>query len=86
VFTDTDNWRLSGDLWMSPENGSMLRGEQLNDVGDFCLGTGSFAGCGQLSQVPLPATSVLFMSGLLGLLTQLGAKRRNLLYSIWKNL
>jgi hypothetical protein len=86
VFTDADNWRLSGDLWMSPENGSMLRGKKLNDVGDFCLGTGSFAGCGQLSQVPLPATSVLFMSGLLGLLTQLGAKRRNILYSIRKNL
>ncbi len=83
-YTDADNWRLRGDLWMSPENGSMLRGQILNDVGDFCLGTGSFAGCGQLSQVPLPVASVLFMSGLLGLWTQLGAKRRN--HSIRKNL
>ena len=86
IYSDADNWRLSGDLWMSPENGSMLRGEILNDVGDFCLGTGGFAGCGQLSQVPLPAASFLFMSGLLGLLTQLGAKSRNLFYSIRKNL
>ena len=86
IYSDADNWRLSGDLWMSPENGSMLRGEILNDVGDFCLGTGGFAGCGQLSQVPLPAASLLFMSGLLGLMTQLGAKSRNLFYSIRKNL
>lgn len=73
-YTDADNWRLSGDLWMSPENGSMLRGEILNDVGDFCLGSGSYAGCGQLTNVPVPAASVLFLSGLLGLLARLGAR------------
>lgn len=66
AFTDADNWRLSGDLLMSPENGSMLQGATLNDVGDFCLGAGSYAGCGQISTVPVPAAGWLFISGLLG--------------------
>jgi hypothetical protein len=84
IYSDADNWRLSGDLWMSPENGSMLRGEILNDVGDFCLGTGSYVGCGKLSNVPVPATSILFMSGLLGLWAQLGGRACNLFESFRK--
>lgn len=65
VFTDADNWRLSGDLLMSPENGGMLRGATLNDVGDFCLGVGSYAGCGKVSEVPLPSAMILFATVLL---------------------
>ncbi len=67
AFTDADNWRLSGDLLMSPENGNMLKGTTLNDVGNFCLGAGSHAGCGHVSAVPLPAAAWFFVSGLLGL-------------------
>lgn len=65
-FTDANNWQLSGDLLMSPENGGMLQGASLNDVGDFCLGVGSHAGCGQVAAVPVPAAIWLFGSGLVG--------------------
>ncbi|MCQ8127239.1 VPLPA-CTERM sorting domain-containing protein [Methylomonas rivi] len=75
AFTDADNWRLSGDLLMSPENGGMLQGASLNDVGDFCLGTGSYAGCGQVSAVPLPAAVWLFGSGLAGFTAVAGRKQ-----------
>ncbi len=64
-FTNAENWQLSGDLLMSPENAGMLQGVQLIDVGNFCLGTGAYAGCGQVSAVPLPAAVWLFGSGLL---------------------
>jgi hypothetical protein len=67
-YLDAENWHLSGDLWMSPENGSMLRGSILNDVGDFCLGSGSYSGCGRITIVPLPSGLLLFTSVLLGLL------------------
>jgi hypothetical protein len=67
AYTDANNWQMSGDLLMSPENGTMLRGAILNDVGDFCLGTGSYSGCGQVSAVPVPAAAWLFGSALLGL-------------------
>jgi len=77
AFTDVDNWRLSGDLLMSPENGSMLKGATLNDVGDFCLGTGSYAGCGQVSAVPLPTAGWLFGSGLLGFAGIASRKRQH---------
>lgn len=73
-FSDANNWRLSGDLLMSPENGGMLQAASLNDVGDFCLGTGSYAGCGQVSNVPLPAAIWLFGSGLVGLAGMAGGK------------
>lgn len=73
-FTDADNWQLQGDLLMSPENGGMLRGASLNDVGDFCLGVGSYAGCGQVSAVPVPAAIWLFASGLLSLIGITGKK------------
>ena len=76
VFSDADNWQLSGDLLMSPENGGMLRGAILNDVGNFCLGVGSFAGCGQVASVPLPSGIWLFASGLFALL---GSLSRNTL-------
>ena len=65
VFNDADNWQFSGDLLMSPENGGMLRGASLNDVGDFCLGMGSYSGCGQVSEVPLPTSGWLYLSTLL---------------------
>jgi hypothetical protein len=74
-FTDADNWQLRGDLLMSPENGGMLRGATLNDVGDFCLGVGSHAGCGQVSAVPVPAAIWLFGSGLAGLIGVTGRKQ-----------
>lgn len=67
AFTDNENWRLSGDLLMSPENGSMLKGPVLTDVGDFCLGVGSYAGCGQVSTVPIPGAIWLFLTGITGL-------------------
>ncbi|MDP3334950.1 MAG: VPLPA-CTERM sorting domain-containing protein [Methylococcaceae bacterium] len=66
AFTDANNWRLSGDLLMSPENGGMLQGASLNNVGGFCLGAGSYAGCGHVSTVPIPAAAWLFISGLIG--------------------
>lgn len=67
TYTDANNWQMSGDLLMSPENGGMLQGASLNDVGDFCLGIGSFAGCGQVSAVPLPNAIWLFATSLIGL-------------------
>ena len=74
-FTDANNWQLSGDLLMSPENGGMLQGATLNDVGDFCLGVGSHAGCGQVSAVPVPAAIWLFGSGIAGLIGVTGRKQ-----------
>lgn len=68
AFVDANNWQMSGDLWMSPENGGMLKGAILNDVGDFCLGTGSFSGCEPtVTAVPLPTAFWLFGSALFGL-------------------
>lgn len=75
VFTDANNWQLSGDLLMSPENGGMLKGASLNDVGDFCLGVGSYAGCGQIATVPLPGTVWFFAAGLLGIGARLRCKQ-----------
>ncbi|NOT10791.1 MAG: hypothetical protein HOP23_02990 [Methylococcaceae bacterium] len=77
AFTDANNWRFSGDLLMSPENGGMLQGASLNDVGDFCLGTGSYAGCGQVSSVPVPAAIWLFGSGFLGFAGIANRKRQH---------
>lgn len=75
VYSDADNWRLSGDLWMSPENGAMLKGAILNDVGDFCLGTGHYTGCNQLTTVPIPASFWLFASAMISLI---GTVRKHL--------
>ncbi|NJA06351.1 hypothetical protein HC024_11575 [Methylococcaceae bacterium WWC4] len=73
-WIDADNWQFSGELAMSPENAGMLMGSALTDVGDFCLGTGSFAGCGQVSAVPLPGAIWLFGTGL----AVLGGKGRRM--------
>ncbi len=80
VFADADNWRLSGDLLMSPENGAMLRGETLNDVGDFCLGVGAYSGCGQVSEVPLPGALGLFGAGLLAFFGGVCRKARHTIH------
>ena len=64
VYTDADNWQLSGDLLLTPENAGLVQGVRLTDVGDFCLGVGSYAGCGQISAVPLPGAFWLFAAGL----------------------
>jgi len=64
VYTDAQNWQLSGDLLLTPENAGLVQGVRLTDVGDFCLGVGSYAGCGQISSVPLPGAAWLFAGGL----------------------
>jgi hypothetical protein len=58
---DSTNWQLTGDVWMSPENASMLLGSAYTDVGNFSLGVGSYA-----TPVPVPAAAWLFGSGLMG--------------------
>lgn len=78
ISSDANNWQLSGDLLLSPENAGLLHGAALTDVGDFCLGVGSYAGCGQVSAVPIPAAAWLFASafgGLAGL--SIRRQRRN---------
>ena len=64
VVGDANNWKLSGDLLLSPENAGLLQNTLTADAGDFCLGTGSYAGCGRVSTVPVPAAVWLFVSGL----------------------
>ncbi|WP_446809842.1 hypothetical protein ACH50O_21715 [Methylomonas sp. 2BW1-5-20] len=64
IYTNADNWQLSGDLLLTPENAGLVQGVRLTDVGDFCLGVGSYAGCGQISSVPLPGAAWLFVGGL----------------------
>jgi hypothetical protein len=75
VVTDADNWKLSGDLILSPEIADFLHGIRLTDAGDFCLGVGSYAGCGQITTVPIPAAVWLFTSGLVWLGTT-GQRRK----------
>lgn len=75
-FTDANNWKFSGDMLMGPENADFLGGTRLKDVGNFCLGVGSYAGCSSpvpTSTVPVPGAVWFMGSGLLGLL---GATRR----------
>lgn len=67
AMNDVFNWQFSGDLLMSAENGFMLKGAQLNKVGSFCLGVGSYANCNP-APVPLPSTALLFSSTLLSLI------------------
>ncbi|MCQ8127241.1 VPLPA-CTERM sorting domain-containing protein [Methylomonas rivi] len=67
VVGDAENWKLSGDLLLSPENAGLLQNTVQLDVGDFCLGVGAYSGCGQISSVPVPAAAWLFVSGLSGL-------------------
>ncbi len=66
VFADANDWKLSGDLLFSPENAGLLKTTIQADAGDFCLGFGAYAGCGQVSAVPLPTAAWLFISGLFG--------------------
>ncbi len=63
--TDAENWRISGDLLFSPENAGLLHVAENADAGDFCLGFGSYAGCGQVAAVPLPGSVWLFASSLI---------------------
>lgn len=70
VYTDADNWKMSGSLLMAPGYASMLAGPNLIDVGSFDLAIGSYA----VSSVPLPAAAWLFLTGLTGLLA--GGRRK----------
>ncbi len=85
TVTDADNWQLSGSLLMSPENGRMLQGELLKNVGEFCLGAGAFTGCGQVSSVPIPAALWLFSSSLLGYAALTRRKQHPHLLSLGEN-
>lgn len=76
-FTDANNWQLSGDLLMSPENADFLHGARLADMGDFCLGVGNYSGCGRVSAVPVPPTLWLFITGLSSLSLNRLARRRS---------
>jgi hypothetical protein len=67
IFSDANHWKISGDLLISPENAFLIQSAVQVDAGDFCLGFGAYAGCGQVSAVPLPAAAWLFASGLIGL-------------------
>lgn len=73
-FSDANNWKMSGDLLMSPENADFMHGARLADMGDFCLGVGSYAGCGVITAVPVPSALWLFVSSLgsLGLARRFG--------------
>lgn len=72
TYVDANNWKFEGDMLMSPENGTFLLGAALQDVGNFCLGVGSFGGCSNpvtTSAVPVPGAFWLFggaMSALIG--------------------
>ena len=66
VATDANNWKMTGDLLLSASNVSMLGGAQGADMGNFCLGVGSYSGCNAVSQVPVPGAVWLFGTGLLG--------------------
>lgn len=71
TVSDADNWQLRGDLLISPENAYMLTGvATVQDVGDFCLGLGAYAGC-NAAPVPVPGAFALFCTGLAGLMLKL---------------
>lgn len=74
-FDDATNWQMTGDLLVSPENAGLLQISPLANFGDFCLGFGSYSGCGQISHVPLPTTAYLFVTGIAGLV-RIGFYRR----------
>jgi hypothetical protein len=76
-YTNANNWQMSGDLLMSPENADFLHGPRLADMGDFCLGVGSHSSCGQVSAVPIPAAVWLFITGLSGLSANRLLRRRS---------
>lgn len=72
TYLDANNWKFEGNLLMSPENGAFLLGSSLQDVGNFCLGVGSYGGCSNpvaTSAVPVPGAVWLFggaLSALIG--------------------
>lgn len=74
-YTDASNWQLSGDLLLSPANAGLIKIPVLTDVGDFCLGVGSYAGCGTVSNVPIPVTAWFFGSGVVSYMMA-GIRRR----------
>lgn len=76
VSTDATNWQLTGDLLLSSANASLIKIPVLSNMGSFCLGVGSYAGCGQVSNVPVPAALWLFISGLATLAIS-GVRRRS---------
>jgi hypothetical protein len=65
VYHSAMDWKLQGDLMITPENALLLKIPVMTDVGDFCLGFGSFSGCGT-TVVPIPASAWLFVSALFG--------------------
>lgn len=79
VVTDANNWKMTGDLLMSGSNSSMLLATEGTDMGNFCLGVGSYSGCAATpAAVPVPGAVWLFGTGLLG---AIGAGRRKLTVS-----
>lgn len=78
AYTDANNWSFSGDLLMSPENADFLVGTRLKDVGNFCLGIGSYAGCSNpaaVASVPVPSAIWFMGSGMIGLLAARRGRR-----------
>ncbi|MGY6276442.1 VPLPA-CTERM sorting domain-containing protein [Methylomonas sp. MgM2] len=77
LVLDANNWQLTGDLLMSPENAGFLLGPALADMGNFCLGVGSYSGCTAPltpAAVPIPAAGWLFGGGLASLLMRMRRK------------
>lgn len=63
AFDDANNWQLSGDLLLGPELAAFYVGNLLQDVGNFCVGVGSYSGCNipvETSAVPVPGAVWLF--------------------------
>ena len=76
VANDANNWKMTGDILMSASNVFMLGGNQGDDMGNFCLGVGSYSGCSaSVSEVPVPGAVWMFGTGILGMM---GAARRKL--------
>lgn len=79
TVVDANNWKFEGNLLMSPENGAFLLGSALQDVGNFCLGVGSYGGCTNpvvTSAVPVPGAVWLFggaLSALIGVVRRKSA-------------
>ena len=61
-YSDAQNWRMAGYLLLTPENAGLVQSTALTNVGDFCLGVGNYAGCGQISSIPIPTAGWLFIT------------------------
>lgn len=68
VVTDSNNWKMTGDLLMSGSNSGMLLAAEGTDMGNFCLGVGSYTDCAAPAAVPVPGAVWMFGSGLIGLM------------------